>query len=177
MNRFWGHLSTITRHKIQVGKLCFKVGLYRQGLTHDLSKYSFIEFWNGVKYYQGFRSPIDREKEDRGYSLGWLHHKGRNKHHWEYWIDWDTDKQLVGMAIPEKYLAEMFCDRVAASMIYQKEKYTDCSALEYYLNGKDHIIMNNKTRATLEFWLTHLKDHGLDETCDLIKKQIHHQGN
>ena len=84
MNRFFGHLSTITRHKIKVTLLCFRCGLYAQGIKHDLSKYSYVEFWAGVRYYQGNRSPIDREKEVKGYSMGWLHHKGRNKHHWEY---------------------------------------------------------------------------------------------
>lgn len=87
MNRFWGHLSTINHHKILVTKLCFRCHLYKQGILHDLSKYSPVEFWAGVTYYQGFRSPINREKEVKGYSLGWLHHKGRNRHHWEYWLD------------------------------------------------------------------------------------------
>lgn len=75
MNRFWGHLTTITRHKLLVGKLCFDCGLYKQGLLHDLSKYSWVEFSSGVKYFQGNRSPIDKEKEVIGYSKGWLHHK------------------------------------------------------------------------------------------------------
>ena len=85
--RFWGHLKTITLHKLRVTRLCFKMGLIKQGLLHDLSKYSPVEFWAGVRYFQGNRSPIDAEKEAKGYSEGWLHHKGHNKHHWEYWID------------------------------------------------------------------------------------------
>ena len=97
MNRFIGHLTTITRHKIKVGKLCFKCGLYKQGLLHDLSKYSWVEFSAGVKYFQGNRSPIDKEKEVVGYSKGWLHHKGRNKHHWEYWIDCNVRRYLINI--------------------------------------------------------------------------------
>ena len=58
-------------------KNCFAVGLYRQGLLHDLSKYSWEEFATGVKYYQGNRSPNAAEKEEKGYSAAWLHHKGR----------------------------------------------------------------------------------------------------
>ena len=77
------HLKTITQHKIKVTWLCFRCHLFKQGLLHDLSKYSYIELKTGFKYYQGYRSPIDAEKEEKGYSLGWLHHKGRNKHHWE----------------------------------------------------------------------------------------------
>lgn len=176
MKRFWGHLKTITTHKWKVAQLCFKVGLYRQGITHDLSKYSLIEFWNGVKFYQGYRSPIDREKEVRGYSQGWLHHKGRNKHHWEYWLDWDASKKLVGVPMPLNYIAEMFCDRVAATIIYQKENYTNHSALDYYLTGKDHIIMHPQTRQTLEGWLIHLSNHDIDTTCAYIREQLKKEG-
>ena len=119
MNRFFGHLSTITRHKIKVTLLCFRCGLYAQGIKHDLSKYSFVEFWAGVRYYQGNRSPIDREKEVKGYSMGWLHHKGRNKHHWEYWLD--NGDPIKAIEMPVNYVIEMFCDRVAACQTYQKE--------------------------------------------------------
>ena len=69
------HFLTITKHKCEVMKNCFAVGLYRQGLLHDLSKYSWEEFAIGVKYYQGNRSPNAAEKEEKGYSAAWLHHK------------------------------------------------------------------------------------------------------
>ena len=153
-------------------KLCFKIGLYRRGLLHDLSKYSPVELIAGVRYYQGNRSPIDKEKEVLGYSLGWLHHKGRNRHHWEYWLDFDVNKRLVGMPMPLEFIAEMFCDRVAASMIYQKERYTDRSALDYYLHSKNHVIMHPRTAAILESWLTSLASHGLEKTCHSIRIQL-----
>ena len=85
---FIGHFKTITRHKILVAKGCFKLGLYYQGIMHDMSKYSPTEFLVGVKYYQGTASPNNAEREEKGYSGAWLHHKGRNKHHLEYWIDY-----------------------------------------------------------------------------------------
>jgi hypothetical protein len=109
MNRIWGHFKTITKHKILVTRDCFRIGLYKQGLLHDLSKYSPVEFLAGVKYYQGYRSPINQEKEEKGYSLGWLHHKGRNKHHFEYWIDYGANPQngLIGVKMPKRYLCEM----------------------------------------------------------------------
>lgn len=87
MNKLFGHLKTVTTHRRLVRRLCFKCGLIRQGLTHDLSKLSAAEFWRGVKYYQGNRSPQTKERELFGYSAAWLHHKGRNKHHYEYWTD------------------------------------------------------------------------------------------
>ncbi|MCD8119452.1 MAG: DUF5662 family protein [Lachnospiraceae bacterium] len=90
---WWHHLKTINHHKWLVMKHCFAIGLYRQGLLHDLSKYSPVEFLPGAKYYQGGkRSPNNAEREDRGYSQAWLHHKGRNKHHMEYWIDYQPGK-------------------------------------------------------------------------------------
>ena len=111
---------------------CFKVGLYKQGLLHDLSKYSWEEFRIGVKYYQGDRSPNAAEKEEKGYSVAWLHHKGRNKHHFEYWIDFAPDKSagLIGNEMPLKYLVEMVMDRIAASKVYKGDAYTDACPAE-----------------------------------------------
>ena len=136
--KFWKHLKTINHHKMLVMKGCFRVGLYKQGLLHDLSKYMPSEFLVGCKYYQGDVSPNNAEREDRGYSSAWLHHKGRNKHHMEYWIDYGmpSEPAMVGMRMPDNYVVEMFIDRMSASKNYQKEKYPDRSALEYYLRGK-----------------------------------------
>ena len=71
-----GHFCTITKHKKLVMEGCFKVGLYKQGLLHDMSKYTWQEFKTGVIYYQGTRSPNAAEREHLGYSEAWLHHKG-----------------------------------------------------------------------------------------------------
>lgn len=170
---YWfAHLKTITRHKYVVARLCFKIGLYAQGITHDLSKFSYTEFSSGARFYQGYRSPNDREREVRGYSASWLHHKGRNKHHWEYWLDFDQDHHLTGMRMPEKYVAEMFCDRVAASMIYLQDKYTDASPLEYYLARRWYMILHPETQALLEKWLYELKDQGLDKTLKDIRLSL-----
>ena len=126
-----GHFETITRHKLLVMKYCFACGLYEQGLAHDLSKYSPTEFIPGCIYYQGDHSPNEAEREAKGYTSAWLHHKGRNKHHLEYWIDYSTTKAgLTGMKIPLRYVCEMVCDRVAASQIYLGDKYTDAARLE-----------------------------------------------
>ena len=108
---------------------CFRMGLYWQGLIHDLSKYSLTEFKTGVEYYQGNKSPNAAEREDKGYSEAWLHHKGRNRHHYEYWTDVTKDRSLgiVGIKMPVKYVAEMFADRVAACKTYEKDRYTTMS--------------------------------------------------
>ena len=61
------HFKKICVHKHYVRKYCWKVGLYWRGITHDLSKFSPVEFWESVRYYQGNSSPIDACKKDKGY--------------------------------------------------------------------------------------------------------------
>ena len=122
----FAHFCTITKHKKLVLKECFRVGLYKQGLLHDMSKYSWTEFRVGCRYYQGTRSPNNAEREEKGYSSAWLHHKGRNKHHYEYWIDYSLEgpNLLAGMKMPVRYVVEMFLDRIAASKVYLGDAYT-----------------------------------------------------
>ena len=176
LHNFNGHLHTVNSHRRLVRKYCFKLGIYRQGLMHDLSKYSPSEFIPGVKYYQdGHRSPNNAQREDEGVSKAWLHHKGRNKHHFEYWIDYDVDGNrtvLAGMKMPVKYVAEMFCDRVAASRIYNKEKYKDSDPLDYYIKGLGHYIMHPETDELLHNLLKMLADKGEEYTFAYIKANV-----
>lgn len=172
--KFWKHLKTINHHKMLVMKGCFKVGLYKQGLLHDLSKYSPTEFLVGCRYFQGNVSPNNQERLEKGYSSAWLHHKGRNKHHMEYWIDYGLPPEpaMVGMRMPNRYVVEMFIDRMSASKNYQKEKYTDRSALEYYEHGKGHYIMHPEVQELLERLLHMLADKGEAYTLDYIRREI-----
>lgn len=176
LHNFNGHLHTVNSHRRLVRKYCFKLGLYRQGMMHDLSKYSPSEFIPGVKYYQdGHRSPNNAQREDEGVSKAWLHHKGRNKHHFEYWIDYDVDGNstiLAGMKMPVKYVAEMFCDRVAASRIYNKDKYKDSDPLDYYIKGLEHYIMHPETDELLHNLLKMLADKGEEYTFAYIKANV-----
>lgn len=169
---FFGHLRTINHHKMLVTKNCFKVGLYKQGILHDLSKYHPVEFIPGVIYFQGDRSPINREKELKKCSRGWLHHKGRNPHHFEYWIDYSINPngKLVGMKMAKKYVAEMVIDRICASKNYLKEKYTDRSALEYYMNGRKMMLIDEETDFLARYLLTMLAQKGEDYLLDYMKR-------
>jgi len=176
MGKIWKHLKTITYHKYLVAKGCFRIGLYRQGLLHDLSKYSPSEFWVGVKYFQGNRSPNNAEREDKGYSSAWLHHKGRNKHHYEYWIDYSTHEIPGGMApvpMPDRYIAEMVMDRIAASKVYEGEAYTDESPLKYYYKGTDHAPLHPYTRKRLLRYLKMLAKKGERYTFARMKRELH----
>lgn len=153
-----------------VMKNCFRCGLYWQGLTHDLSKLAPVEFWAGAKYWQGTCSPNNAQRQAEGYSAAWLHHKGRNKHHLEYWIDYASNKTgLGGMKMPLRYVCEMVCDRVAASRIYLGDQYTDASPWEYYERSKNHYLMHPETRALLEKLLKMVRDLGQDRTFAYMK--------
>lgn len=167
----WQHLKTINHHKMLVMKGCFRVGLYKQGLLHDLSKYTPTEFLVGCKYFRGDISPNNIERKEKGYSSAWLHHKGRNKHHMEYWIDYGVGEQrgITGMKMPLKYVVEMFIDRMSASKNYLREKYTDQSALEYYEHGKEYHILHNDTRVLLEQLLHMLAEQGEEAVFRYIK--------
>ena len=170
------HLKTITKHRRLVREYCFRLGLYWQGLTHDISKYSPVEFWRGAKYYQGFRSPNDEERRQTGVSLAWLHHKGRNRHHFEYWTDYcvaaDGSVRYDGCKMPPRYVAEMFCDRVAACRTYLGDKYTDASAYDYFMRSRPHILMHPETSRELAKMLYVLKEKGEDAAFAYIRRWL-----
>ena len=176
MGNAWKHFCTITHHKNLVLVGCFKIGLYRQGLLHDLSKYSPTEFLVGCKYYQGTMSPNNAERKEKGYSLAWLHHKGRNKHHLEYWIDYDISKEpgkehsgMAGMKMPVCYVAEMFVDRISASKNYQKDKYTQWSPWNYYCQSAKYLTIHPDTRRLLEKLLYMTGKYGEEKTFRYLR--------
>ena len=169
----WKHLKTINHHKWLVLCGCFRVGLYWQGLTHDLSKYSWTEFRAGAKYYQGTRSPNAAEREDKGYSEAWMHHKGRNRHHYEYWTDMSPrTRTYEPIPVPWKYLVEMIMDRRAACMTYQGKNYTDSSALEYLERSREKDLMHPETQRQLRHILTMLAQQGEEETFRYLKQDV-----
>ena len=130
------HFITITKHRWIVFKLCVKVGIPFRGIVHDLSKYSPTEFWESVKYYRGIASPIPVAREKEGYSKAWLHHKGRNKHHYEYWYDHKAKTPLT--IIPYHYAIEMVCD-------------------------KDTELLNDKMKGFFEEVFVRISEQGIDK--------------
>ncbi len=164
------HFLTITHHRHKVIAHCMRAGIGFQGLFHDLSKYTPTEFCQGAKYYQGTRSPNEEERETNGYSLAWIHHKGRNRHHFEYWTDYSPkDKIMRPVKMPIRFVKEMFCDRVAASKIYMKDAYNDEAPLNYFLKGKPNRVIHADTSRLIEEWLTMLAEKGEKETFKYIK--------
>ena len=169
----WHHFKTITKHRHLVMRHCFQVGLYRRGLCHDLSKYSWTEFRAGVRYYQGTRSPNAAQREAEGYSTAWMHHKGRNKHHFEYWTDLLPGTREYGpVSMPTEYLVEMVMDRIAACKVYRGNAYCDGDALDYLQRAKDSALMHPQTKEQLRYLLTMLRDQGEKETFRFIRQVV-----
>lgn len=173
MRKLIGHFRTITKHRHLVMAHCFKAGIPWRGLVHDLSKYSPSEFFPGVKYYSGKHSPTADERRKIGYSKAWMHHKGRNKHHYEYWTDYSLEeKKYVPIKMPLVYVIEMFCDRVAASKVYMKEKYTDSHPLQYFNDRAAEEEMHPETAELLEKLVTMLAEKGEKETFRYIRRDL-----
>lgn len=173
LKKIIGHFKTITRHRHTVIAHSRLAGILFQGLRHDLSKYSPTEFIPGARFYCGDRSPNEEERALYGYSAAWLHHKGRNRHHFEYWSDYNVKTKEFGpVPMPPKYIAEMFCDRVAASKIYQGKKYTDEHPLEYFMRSKGRRPIDPNTSDTIEGLLRTLAEDGEDAAFAAVRKML-----
>lgn len=173
IKNFFAHLKTVFRHKFWVFIYCCKAGMPLRGLAHDMSKFSPTEFFEGVKYYQGTRSPIDKCKEERGYSLAWLHHKGRNPHHYEYWID-----EGKAITMPFKYACELVCDYMGAGRAYMGKDFSFAKELSWWegIEHKKDMALETKTfvwsvmvsagqeeKFPKKKWLKYLYDQSLDK--------------
>ena len=132
MNKVWQHFKLVCRHKWYVFIACQQAGIFWRGIIHDLSKFSPTEFIPSVKYYTGKKSPIDVEKSIKGYSLAWLHHRGRNPHHWEYWID-NLSSGGEALKIPLKYVIEMICDWIGSGKAYNKDTWTKSTPFDVFI--------------------------------------------
>ena len=167
------HFVTITKHRHGVIRNCAKAGILWQGLRHDLSKYGPTEFIPGARFYQGDRSPNEKERELYGSSRAWMHHKGRNRHHYEYWNDYNPKtKRVEPVKMPLVFVKEMFCDRLAASKIYQGKNYTDKHPLEYFLRGKPNRVIHPETSDLTEKLLTLLAEHGEEVTFTCMREML-----
>lgn len=175
MQGAWNHFRTITRHRHLVIRHCWKAGIFWQGLRHDLSKYSPTEFLPGARYYQGNRSPNEKEREILGYSVAWMHHKGRNKHHFEYWNDYNPkEKRVMPVKMPARYLAEMFCDRLAASKVYAGDQYQQDHSLRYFQNSnaRKRGMLHPETEAKLMELLEILAQQGEEAAFAAVRELV-----
>lgn len=174
LERLFGHIGTVIKHKRYVRYGCFRMGIYMQGIMHDMSKFSPTEFIPSVKYYSGTFSPNATSRVLTGVSASWLHHKGRNKHHFEYWIDYVAggEAKLEGCRMPLKYVAEMVADRYAACVAYNRDSYTCADPWNYYAKGSEHITIDADTRAVLEAALKKMRDEGEDAAFAYMRRML-----
>ena len=153
------HFMTICKHKHYVRKYCWKVGLYKRGLLHDLSKFSPTEFFESVKYFNGRRSPIEECEAKNGYSKAGLHHKGRNTHHYQYWIDERKDGTWYPIEMPFEDIAEMVCDFLGAGKTYMKDRFTYAQELKWWERRKrdfPHMLIHQNSKDFISQILTEL---------------------
>jgi hypothetical protein len=171
MGAKWKHFKTVCKHKAVVFKQCRECGLFWRGLVHDMSKFSPTEFASSARYFQGDKSPIEAEKAETGYSAAWMHHKGHNPHHWEYWIDFNESGNVVTYKIPYKYVVEMVCDWIGAGMVYNGEQWTQSSPMDYYKQVREGRHFHPRTEELIIKFLKCIRDHGLDEFHKMAKCQ------
>ncbi len=168
----WRYFKTICKHKREVFKECRACGITWQGIVHDLSKFSPTEFIPAAKYWQGDRSPIEAEKEAIGYSDSWLHHKGRNKHHWEYWCDFNNETgEPFPHKIPYRYVVEMVCDWIGAGKVYSAKKWTQSEPIEYFRKVNKGRHFNFGTYILVITFLEHIQEHGLESFHRMAKEK------
>ena len=168
MGKAFKHFVLITKHKGYVFKNCWKAGLIWRGIKHDLSKYSPTEFIESVKYFTGDKSPIDNCKAHKGYSKAWMHHKGRNTHHYEYYVD-NFDKGGQPLQMPFDDALELVCDYIAAGQAYMKKNFTYKGEYEWWKNKcKNPIAMHPNTKRFVELMLKTMSN----EDCnDCLRKK------
>ncbi len=166
------HLKTVCKHRAVVFKECRACEIAWHGLKHDLSKFSRTEFSPSAKYFQGNRSPIEAEKDDCGYSLAWQHHMGHNPHHWEYWIDFGKNGEIIANKIPYKYVVEMICDWIGAGKVYANGKWTQDEPINYYRKVRKGRHFHPETEALILYFLRIIQDNGLESFHKFAKNDL-----
>lgn len=146
-------LKRVTVHKFWVAYYCFQLGLFWQGITHDLSKFSWTEIKGALKYWHPDKSSLAYEKELNGYSETFLHHRGRNPHHYEYWIH-SLDEGGVPAEMPRKYVLELICDYLAACRTYGGDIRTE---FDWWMKGEDKVKIHPKTKTFCRNVFWHIK--------------------
>ena len=171
----WKHLKTIMKHKQIVYQECAACGIPWRGLVHDLSKFSPIEFASSARYFQGDKSPIEAEKIANGYSIAWLHHKGCNKHHWEWWCDFGENGEIIANKIPVKYVIEMICDWIGAGKVYSGAAWTQHSPLEYYRKVRAGRYFEERTENLIVNLLKIIDGDGLESFHTICRVLVEHK--
>ena len=153
-----GHWKTIRTHRKWVRYYCNLAGIRWRGLKHDLSKYSPTEFFESARYWTGTSSPINEAKKQQGYSRAWLHHRGRNPHHWAYWAD-NFSEGFVVYPMPCNDFVELVCDFLAAGRAYSGDMFSYSNERLWWLHERDYgsRAMNEKNKKMLDIIFSDLE--------------------
>ena len=156
--KMWRHLRTVQTHRKWVRHYCFLAGIPWRGIKHDLSKYSPTEFFESARYWTGTHSPIEEAKKDQGYSRAWLHHRGRNPHHWAYWAD-NFSEGLTVAPMPKNDFVEMVCDFLAAGRAYKGDTFSYTGERIWWIHDREHgcKAMNEKNKRMLDIIFSDLE--------------------
>lgn len=158
LNKLLKHLHTVRIHRKWVRHYCFLAGIPWRGFIHDLSKYSPTEFIESARYWTGINSPIENAKQEQGYSLAWLHHRGRNPHHWAYWAD-NFSEGLTVTPMPMNDFVEMVCDFLAAGRAYKGDTFSYTGERTWWINDREKgcRAMNEKNKHMLDIIFSDLE--------------------
>ena len=166
--KFFKHLWVVIKHKSNVLYYASKLGIFWTGLVHDLTKFTPTEFNRSVKYFHGKKSPtiVERASHDN-FSYICVAHTGRNKHHWQYWVDY-TRWEIVVNKIPFRHALEYVADVLSASKVYNPKDFNFMVAHDYFKEHSKTYLMHP---ATKEFILLCIKE-AHDNGFKAVKKKI-----
>ena len=158
---FWNYMHKVIKHKCIIFRLCCKARIPIRGITHDMSKFSYTELKEAWIYADGVESLLNNCKKIKGFSEAWLHHKGHNKHHPEYWID-NLNGEPTPQIMDRTSSKELICDWLAAGIAY--DDYWDFdSPLEWYLKkGQNRLIHPNIKKYCYNVLLTIKKEQNIN---------------
>jgi hypothetical protein len=160
MSHPFKHLVTITKHRHQVLRNAFHMGIFFHALRHDLSKLSPIEFNTSSRYYAGTYSPVYKERMSNHYfSRICQHHTRRNPHHWEYWTDFFNGR-ILEKTMPYKWASEYVCDMLSASKTYDPKHFEPATTLQYFRSKSSHYYMTRATRSYIDWCLERYATQG-----------------
>ena len=160
MSHPFKHLKVILKHRHQVIRNGWHLGIFWHCLRHDLSKFGRTEFKVGSTYYVGTHSPIYEERLRNGYfSSACQHHTRRNKHHWEYWTDFFKGR-IIAKNMPYKYALEYVADTLSASKTYDPKNFKGSTTLEYFNRNSEHYYLTDTTEEFIRYCLTEYAQNG-----------------
>jgi hypothetical protein len=171
LTNLFHHLRTVQTHRKWVRHYCFLAGIPWRGIKHDLSKYSPVEFFESAHYWNGTSSPINEAKKQQGISYGWMHHKGRNTHHYEYWMD-NFDDGGIARLMPQNDFVELVCDYLGAARAYQGNNFTYSNEYKWWIEKRKKCAMNGKNKVMLDIIFSDLEIAENPMLAGLTRKEI-----